>query len=229
MSSAHCPVVWCGEPLLLTGERALVWPAERTVLVADVHLGKEAVFRRHGLAIPDGPTERSLSRLSRLVREHGCERIVVLGDFMHAAPHAGDTWPDTVSRWLDAHSQVAVEIVAGNHDRKTGRTRLDSRLRWHLGSLAAGPFELRHEPRAAVGPEFAISGHLHPVFRARIGAERLRTPVFWQRPHSAILPAFGQFTGGHPIEPEPGERVWLVHEGAVVELPMEAAWSRIMR
>lgn len=222
MAADTCEVEWRAERLLLTAERALVWPAERIVLVADMHLGKETVFRRHGLAIPDGPTERSLSRLSRVVRQHGCRRVIVLGDFMHAPPDAGDAWPGDITRWLDALGGVEVEVVAGNHDRATGRKRLDGRIRWHPEPVSIGPFDLTHEPTAS-GRGFGICGHVHPVVRLRVGAERLRAPAYWYRGDSAVLPAFGQFTGGHAIRPVAGDRVWLVDEVAVIELPGPAA------
>lgn len=219
-------VTWCDQRLLLTGERAVVWPAQRTVLVADVHLGKEAVFRRHGMAVPDGPTVENLDRLTAIVRRHSCERVVVLGDLMHAPPRAGDTWPRSVSRWLDDHRQLAVHVVAGNHDRAVGRQRLDARIQWHLASLPVGPFQLRHEPAADGDEGFAICGHLHPVIRLRIGAERLRAPVFWWRRNSAVLPAFGRFTGGHPISTQSDDRIWVVQDGAVVEFPAAGALSK---
>ena len=213
-----CDVVWGTERLLLTGERAVIWPAERIAFVADVHLGKESVFRRHGLAVPDGPTGSNLSRLSEVVRRHACRRVIVLGDFMHAPPGRDDTWPASVTSWLDQHDGVEMEVVAGNHDRASGRLRLDRRIRWHAGPLTIDPFVLTHEPaRPARG--FAICGHVHPVVRLRVGAERLRAPAYWYRGDSAVLPAFGRFTGGHAIRPGRGDRVWLVDDGAVVEWP----------
>lgn len=225
ISTSHCEVEWAAERLLLTSARALVWPAQRTALVADLHLGKEAVFRRHGLAVPDGPTGQTLSRLSAVVREYQCSRLLVLGDFMHAAPAKKDAWPERVSEWIDGHPGVTIDIVSGNHDREYGRKRLDPRLRWHTDNLSAGPFELSHEP-AAAKRGFLICGHLHPVIRTRVGRERLRSPVFWYRGDSAVLPAFGQFTGGHAIGPAAEDRVWLVDQGAIVELPGHSRTQR---
>ncbi len=37
-------LAWAGEQLLLDGDRALAWPARATVVVADVHLGKDGDF-----------------------------------------------------------------------------------------------------------------------------------------------------------------------------------------
>ena len=45
-----------GERLHLLPERAVWWPAAGLLLVADVHLGKAATFRRLGQPVPAGTT-----------------------------------------------------------------------------------------------------------------------------------------------------------------------------
>ena len=42
------------EPL---AERALHWPARRTIILSDLHVGKAAVFRARGLPVPTGCDE----------------------------------------------------------------------------------------------------------------------------------------------------------------------------
>ena len=73
-----------GENVLLYADRALHWPAGRTLFVADVHLGKTAAFRAGGVALPGGATAANLARLSALVDATRCEALVVLGDLFHA-------------------------------------------------------------------------------------------------------------------------------------------------
>ncbi|CAN5366364.1 hypothetical protein BH10PSE17_BH10PSE17_35830 [soil metagenome] len=45
-----------GERLELLPERAIWWPGERTLLIADVHFGKGAAFRALGVPVPRGTT-----------------------------------------------------------------------------------------------------------------------------------------------------------------------------
>ena len=45
-----------GETVTLFADRALFWTRERTLFVADVHLGKTATFRAHGVPLPRGTT-----------------------------------------------------------------------------------------------------------------------------------------------------------------------------
>ena len=50
----------CGERVVLRVERALFWPAQATLFVADVHLGKAATFRAGGVPLPRGGTRRAI-------------------------------------------------------------------------------------------------------------------------------------------------------------------------
>ena len=74
-----------GESVELHAERAMHWPRARTLFVADVHLGKAAAFRAGGVAIPRGATANDLARLTALIERTRATRLVILGDFLHAA------------------------------------------------------------------------------------------------------------------------------------------------
>ncbi len=210
-------VVYAGEELLLTSERAIVWPAMSMVLVADVHLGKESVFGRHGIAVPDGATQGDLDRLSALVARYRCKQVMVLGDFVHARPRAGDRWPQRIGEWLDAHPEMVCHIVAGNHDGKRPQTMLDQRLRWHTEPLDMGPFVLCHEPQIH-SDGVVLCGHLHPTQRLKANGFSLRAPVYWLGERCGVLPSFGRFTGGHDVQPQAGDQVWAVTPGSLHDL-----------
>ena len=222
---AQClPVVHAGEHLLLHPQKALYWPAQHTLFVADVHAGKEQVFGRHGIAIPAGISESTLQRLFRLAAECACQRLIVLGDFMHAVPGISENWLQQLSTLLDTHSQLSLEVVAGNHDRQAGRSVTDARLTWHNSSLVLEGLALHHEP-CEDSRGFVLSGHLHPAYRfgnARRGG--IRAPVFWFRKEFAVLPAFGEFTGGMIIDPDAeNDSVYITGPDCVMQIPLKAA------
>ena len=73
-----------GHALILSPERAAFDPVLRSLFVADVHLGKDAVFRARGIPVPVGPTSEMLTRLNSLIATHQPESIVFLGDLLHA-------------------------------------------------------------------------------------------------------------------------------------------------
>ena len=73
-----------GEQMMLLPEKAVFWPAERMLIIADIHFGKAAAFRAQGVPVPRGTTSENLAGLDFLVAAHGARRIMFLGDFLHA-------------------------------------------------------------------------------------------------------------------------------------------------
>jgi len=177
----------------------------KTLLVADLHLGKETVFQKSGLAIPSGATRQTLSRLLEHLQGGMFERLVVLGDLLHAP--AG--WTLELEQLLiDAQSttpNVRWELVAGNHDRRS-HDRL-KKIGWSV-----------QDPPVIDGSMLWLRGHLHPSYKVPLDALRTaRVPCFWIRTESIVLPAFGGWVGTHPIEPCKSDRIVLCVEGQLIE------------
>jgi uncharacterized protein len=207
-----------GETLLLHPQRALVWPAQRTLFIADLHLGKAEIFRRSGIPIPEGHTQADLRRLDALIATYALERIVLLGDFLHAASPARSTHADAFTAWCKAHS-IEFIVVAGNHDRRAAGRELAGVVEWHLSEWRSGPFVCRHHPGGS--PDgYVLAGHIHPaVYLYGSHRERTRIPVCWVRKDHAVLPSFGSFTGGGDIEPADGDRLYAFTADRVWALP----------
>jgi len=214
-----------GERLLLHPERALVWPATRTLLIADPHFGKDDVFRRAGIALPDGTAQADLARLTALIDAHACERLVVLGDFVHAATRAGDSFLAAFADWRRSHAQLTVEVIAGNHDRHEAATKWKGLIEWRLTAVVHAPFVFSHEP-VADRRGYVIAGHIHPVFNMARVRRRLRVPVFWQRPDVLVMPSFGTFTGGATIRPAPTDALFVAGPERVIALGVSQGRSR---
>ncbi len=218
MSDGSLALVLAGEPMQLLPDRALFWPARRTLSVADVHFGKDAAFRRAGLAIPHGALEADLARLHRLIEGTDADRLVVLGDFFHARPHPDEPLIERFGAWRRQHAALTVEVIRGNHDRHAG-SALETHLRWREEPAPEPPFLLRHEPAATPGA-YVLAGHLHPVFRlAGTAGDTARLPVFHVSSDVAVLPAFGEFTGGHPVCPRAGDRLYVTTGERVLGIP----------
>jgi len=199
---------------------AAVWHAPtRTLVVADVHLGKAAAFRDGGIPVPEGDDAHDLARLTALVRKHGASRLVIAGDLFHAP--AGMT-PALESRFADflKHLGIPLILATGNHDAKIRRLPAGIAAATHLDLAIEGP-RVIHDPADATAPEcFHIAGHLHPVVRLRDGRRTsLRLACFWLRENLLVLPAFGTFTGGTVITPGRGDRIFATLRDQVVEIP----------
>ncbi len=221
------PIFCAGESILLHPQRALYWPARRTLLVADVHVGKEHTFGRTGIAIPGGISENTLRTLFALYDASGARQLIVLGDFMHAAPVASEGWLTTLSQQLTQRPDMIMRIVAGNHDKSHGQRLIDSRVLWHADPLEADPFVLQHEPTD--DPRgYVLSGHLHPAWRlSHARRSGVRAPVFWFRQHYAVLPSFGMFTGGASITADSaGDKLYMALDDGVIEVPASAMHNR---
>jgi metallophosphoesterase superfamily enzyme len=82
----------------------------------------------------------------------------------------------------------------------------------------AAALRLCHHPQHVAGA-LVVAGHVHPCAVVGRGFDRLRLPCFHLREGCLTMPAFGAFTGTHPVERAEGDRVFVVAPGEVVELP----------
>jgi DNA ligase-associated metallophosphoesterase len=214
--------VIAGERVELLAERALHWPRERALFVADVHLGKAAAFRAGGVPLPRGATAADLARLTRLIERTGATRLVILGDFFHARAGRVAALDAAFTAWREHHAALEVTLVRGNHDRHAG----DPPAHWRIACVAAphplAPFLGCHDP---VEPPtgHALCGHLHPgVWLSGPGEESARLPCFVVGPRRTILPAFGRFTGLARVALGPRDRVVAIAGSRLFALP---PWS----
>ncbi|MGF1506791.1 MAG: ligase-associated DNA damage response endonuclease PdeM [Anaerolineae bacterium] len=184
--------------------------------MADAHWGKAAAFRASGVPLGDAPLRADLERLHRALDRSGAQRLVVLGDLIHAAAGRTPEVLAAVAAWRAAHPDLPVTLVRGNHDRHAGDPPAGWRIRVIEEGTAAGPFVLSHQPVSSPAG-YVLAGHLHPGVRLEgPGGQRLRQPCFHIRPDCAVLPAFSRFTAANPITPRAGDRIYAVADDQVV-------------
>jgi len=208
-----------GQALTLLPQKAALLPDTRTLLIADAHIGKATSFRALGVPVPRGTTTETLSLLGGLARRHDAKRIVFLGDFLHSArSHAASTL-GAVARWRAEHAGLELVLVRGNHDDRAGDPPASLGFAVVDEPMVESGLALCHHPEP-VADAYVIAGHLHPCVSVHGRAhERLRLPCFQVGARRAVLPAFGSFTGMHPVRVAPGDRVFAVAGEAVRELP----------
>jgi DNA ligase-associated metallophosphoesterase len=208
-----------GRPLTLLPEKAALIEASRTLLVADAHFGKAVSFRALGVPVPRGTTSETLAGLTTLVGRHAARRIVFLGDFLHSAhAHAAATLA-AVAAWRDRHREIELVLVRGNHDDRAGDPPAELGIRVVDEPFQRDGFALCHHPKRTPGA-YVLAGHLHPCVSLGGRAwDHLRLPCFWFGDDVGVLPAFGAFTGMHPIRPGPGERVFAIADQTVASMP----------
>lgn len=208
----------CGEMLALMSQRAIWWKSADTLLVADPHFGKAATFRAGGIPVPSGTTHEALSRLREATARTRVERVIFLGDLLHAKAGRSAEMLEALAAWRDSNADLDLVLVRGNHDRHAGDPPAELGMTCVDAPFRCGPFELCHHPvESASG--YVIAGHVHPGVRLYgAGGLRARLPCFVIGRSSAILPAFGDFTGLAEVEPEEGQRIFAVAESDVVRI-----------
>ncbi len=195
------------------------WAEESTLLVADLHLGKAAAFRRFGIPAPEASTAQTLGRLDALLDHTRAHRLVILGDLLHARLGLTRDVLDSLNDWRERRADLDILLVRGNHDRSTGDPPADLRIDAVDPGATLGPWELAHEPERVRGPAYALAGHVHPAVRLRDRAGRSspRFPCFHITDRAMVFPALGAFTGAKLVHPEPGERVVAIIEGQAID------------
>ena len=188
---------FAGHEFVLAGERALYWPAEQALLVADLHLEKASYYAQTGQLLPPYDSRETLERLALAIRETGARRVYTLGDNFHDSAGAARMEPHAAGM-LGALTRVVEWVwLTGNHD-----AAMEARLGGEIAEeLEIGGVVLRHHAQPGeTRPE--LSGHFHPRLQLTVRERRIRRPcAVVSEGHKAggarmILPAFGALTGG---------------------------------
>ncbi|GHC93180.1 ligase-associated DNA damage response endonuclease PdeM [Novosphingobium pokkalii] len=187
---SFAPFPFAGQEWLLGPARALVWPAEQALLVADLHLEKASWFARTGQMLPPYDSRETLDRLTALVRHTGARRVFCLGDNFHDAHGPARLDAGAADRLTALARLVDWVWITGNHDEKDGAAAGTM-----LPELTVGGVMLRHEARPGE-PLPELSGHFHPRLRVAARGRTVSRPCAVMSERKLILPAFGALTGG---------------------------------
>ena len=185
------PLSFAGHNFLADPQGAMFWPAEKALLVADLHLEKASWFARVGQFLPPYDSQQTLAALTELVDRTAPERLYCLGDSFHDR-FGCDRLPDAARAMLLALTgRLDWVWILGNHDpgfadHCGGRLVEEA----HVRGLT-----LRHEadPR---DPTPEISGHYHPKLRLQLRGKHVSRRCYVASEAKLILPAFGSLTGG---------------------------------
>ena len=180
-----------GETLLLDRSGAAVWPAEKTLIFADLHFEKGSAYAKRGSLLPPYDTRSTIKRMGEVVARHAPKRVIALGDSFHdgeAADRLDGEEREKLARLAAGAEWIWVE---GNHDPKPPA--------WIGGSVAAeialGGLVFRHVPGGGA-PKGEVAGHLHPATTVRRSGMSVRRRCFVSDGARLLLPAFGAYAGG---------------------------------
>lgn len=181
-----------GEELTLTNQRAIFWKRENALILSDLHVGKTAHFRKHGIPMPHDILEKDLQRLENLIRHFKANQLIVVGDLFHAEVNSD---MDKFKTWLDKFNELKLLLIKGNHDIKSRHFLEDLNIESVFECVKA-PFVFIHDRVDDTSDFFSISGHTHPgVLIKGKGRQKLKLPCYQVTSNQLILPAFSLFTG----------------------------------
>jgi uncharacterized protein len=177
--------------LELLPDHAALMIKTKTLLVADLHLGKAQTFQTFGLPIPSGHETRDLERLAHLVQKTRAARVVILGDVLHSRVGLRENLVERIaSSFTELNAEVV--LVGGNHDAGLERVAKAAGLMVHR-ELNMDGLRLVHKPLEH-GP--FVAGHVHPRVTLRLEGDLFKLPCFVLEHDGLTLPAFSSFAAG---------------------------------
>ena len=172
---------------------ALWLPALRTAIIADAHFGYGWAQRRRGEL---GPLRDDVApkRILAVIDELQPERVVLLGDIVHAPKPAPEERELVAAILRGVAERAELVLVRGNHDRgfmKDFETPLVES--WEAGGLVA----VHGDVLPSGGRDHVVAGHWHPAWEIRdASGVSHRFPVFACGERLTVLPAFSPFAAG---------------------------------
>lgn len=203
--------------LWLLPQKALYWQKKKTLFVADLHIGKTGHFRKNGIPVPNQVAQSNLQQLDSILDKISPEHLIILGDLFHS--DLNKEW-DQFVRWRKRYRQLEVSLVVGNHD-------ILSSEKYHSGiinvfkKLSYDPFTIIHDiseyPDLKESNNYVLSGHIHPAVQLKgQGRQSMKLPCFNFAKKYGILPAFGEFTGTHVIEPTESDDIFIIADSKII-------------
>ncbi len=202
-----------GIDLELLPDRAVYWSSQRTVLLADLHLGRGVPHVRH----IQQTVQQTLTRAQQLLARMQPERVVFLGDVFHMRHGYASDVVDAFAQWRASFAQIDMWLIRGNHERGMGDPPRDCGLQCMNPGYELAEVTLLHEPRAT--PGFAISGHLHPCMllpSERAVAETV--PCFIWSQKYLMLPAFEDVVPGRVVARRTNESYVAIRNHSLVTI-----------
>lgn len=205
------------QTLLLLPQKAIFWKDRKMLIIADVHLGKTAHFRKAGIAVPAQLAAQDLATLSALIDKHQPETLIFLGDLFHSDKN--NDWHE-FALWRKKYAKRSMVLIKGNHDIiwEEDFLNLDISVQ---EEMLIHPFRLAHHPLKAEEIEkqkaYTLCGHIHPGVHLRgKGRDTVTLSCFSFGPFQAILPSFGKFTGRVAICHQETDRVFGILNDKII-------------
>jgi DNA ligase-associated metallophosphoesterase len=205
-----------GLNLTLLPEKAVWIDSMGVLLIADLHFGKAAHFRKSGIPISEKVHDQDYQVLTSLVSKYSPKKVYFLGDLFHSSWN--EEWEKLLS-FLGLFPNTSFHLVVGNHDILPSEKYQDSRLKVHTHPIDLESLLLSHEPTLPPAGFLNVCGHVHPGILLKGRAkQRVRIPCFHYSNYVLVLPSFGNFTGLSLIKGEKNDFIWGISEDRLIPI-----------
>jgi len=224
-------------PALVLGDE------DRTVCVADLHLGIEAQLRRSGFNIPS-QAPKMLAMLEELSTKGS--HLLILGDVKHRIPSVGYHEDRVVRPFLESLAETYddVTVVAGNHDGGLSSILPEGVIALPGKGAGTGDIGFCHghvwPSPDAMRTTALLMGHIHPsvLLVDSLGSKtnekcwvraRLKRKLVLDRYDSCpdeivVVPAFNPLLTGTPVNARSGAMLGPVFRNDLVDLDTMTAY-----
>ncbi len=209
-------ILLCGKSFVADPSGALFWPAENTLIVADLRLSKCSYLHGEDVVLPPYDTSSSFEKLEDALDRYDPERVIALGNSFDGVPSCG----------FGAHQSDWLHDMMEGRDWYWVASDLSGRPDGIGGTaaphMALGGIKFRAEPvRAPVANE--IAGGLHPVAQLSQYGHLVRGRCFVSNGMRMILPSLGDYSAGanvlgadfDPLLGQGGLFVWFIAQDRV--------------
>lgn len=207
----------------LFADKSIFWVEAKTLILADIHLGKAPHFRKHGIAVPDEIGQEDLRRLQQLMFKTHPERVLILGDFFHSSMNNEAHY---FKLWRQQFTSIEFILIKGNHDILESGFYTDIGLTIHQNYLKEQSFvfihnlnEIHRSKNSINDSSYVFSGHIHPGIRLTGKAKQsMKLPCYVFGEHHSILPAFSTFSGLAMLRPNKKDQIYVIAANKVIKL-----------
>jgi hypothetical protein len=202
-------VLLCGKSFVADHTGALFWPAEKMLIVSDLHLEKGSYLADDGVVLPPYDTASVFERLEDALDRYDANRVIALGDSFcgdsdtrlsaHDADWLYDLMEDRDWYWICGGDQAPVPECFGGTI---------------LPNVTVGGIKFRYEPvRAPISHE--IAGRMHPIAQISEFGYVTSGRCFVSNGMRLILPSMGKYSPGANVLSSTFDSL-LGHEGLFV-------------
>jgi len=191
---------------------ALYWQEENTVIVADLHLGLEALMASTGVYFPKFQLKEIKEDLEEVLEEKQPRQLIINGDVKHEFSQVSYEEQDEVQELLETliASVDEIKITKGNHDNYLIYAVQDYEQVQLEDKFVIGDTCLLHGDQnidpGTIDATYFIIGHEHPALSLQdeIGV-REKLPAFLYGTLDSgdkkiiVMPAFSRLAQGSPV------------------------------